>query len=429
MITLLTGIRGRVTFAVLAVSAVLFSLLGTVGFLQIANSGRDAIRERVNEVVDQLEANVRTGQGTVSLSTADGVAASVELPGTPATPAVEGEIRVERTAEIDGTTVTLVGHSSQARLNDGLRSLYRGLWIAIPLAAIASALMAGVATGRALRPVGAITGLAETIGASMTGARVPVAETGDEIERLARTVNEMLSRIERGRQTQRQFTSDAAHELRTPLMALQGELEIVGGHPERVDGELLTRLDALSRRLGERIDDLVLLSTLDEGRPLALGEASLLELVVEEAATVAPMASVSGTDTSTQLDRDLIARAIRNLLVNARRHATASVEASVVADGDRLWLHVDDDGPGIDPAQASHVFGRFSRLDEARGSDGGAGLGLAIVASVVKAHGGGADAAPSPLRGARLSLWLPLVSADPTLAPQQSTPSGGSPVE
>jgi signal transduction histidine kinase len=401
------GVRGRVTFTVLVVTAALYSVLGTIGFVQIASSGRDAIEERIVEVLDQFEATVRAGSGAVTISTADGVTASA-ISGTVVPEAPQGTLQVTRTVEVNGTTLTLVGVSSQARLTDSLRSLYRGLWIAIPLASIVTALMAGLATRRALRPVGDITDLAATIGGSQTGARVPVPDTGDEIERLAVTVNEMLDRIEEGRAAQRQFTSDAAHELRTPLMALQGELELVRDHGAAVDGELLTRLDALGRRLGDRIDDLVLLSTLDEARPLALAPTDLLDVVRDEAASVVPPATVVGDSVTVVVDRVLVARAVRNLLANARRHARADVAATVTSDGTRVWVHVDDDGPGVDPAARADMFRRFARLDEARSVDrGGAGLGLAIVASVAEAHNGGAEASDSPLGGARLSMWLP----------------------
>jgi signal transduction histidine kinase len=334
----LTGVRGRVTFTVLAVTAALYSLLGTVGFVAIANSGRDAIRERIGEVLDQLEAGVRSGTGTVTLSTADGVEAVVVDPAqVPAVPA--GSIQVTRTVEIRGTTVVLVGTTSQARLTDSLSSLYRGLWIAIPLGAVLSALMAGLATHRALRPVGSITALAGTIGAANSAARVPVPDTGDEIEGLATTVNAMLGRIEEGRTAQRRFTSDAAHELRTPLMALRGELELVGSKAQPMDDALLERLDVLCGRLGERIDDLVLLSTLDEGRPLALAPVDLVALARDEAAVVAPAATVSSSDVVAPADPALMARAVRNLLANARRHAAAQVQVSVEVVGERVWLH------------------------------------------------------------------------------------------
>ena len=183
---------------------------------------------------------MRAGTGTVRLSTADGVTTEVvaDSSGVPASD--DNVLVVSRTIDVNGTALTLVGTSSQARLTDSLASLYRGLWIAIPLAAVVTALMAGLATSRALRPVGAITELADSIGGTMNGARVPVPDTGDEIEHLAVTVNAMLERIEEGRASQRQFTSDAAHELRTPLMALQGELELAEAHgAERDDAFLL----------------------------------------------------------------------------------------------------------------------------------------------------------------------------------------------
>jgi signal transduction histidine kinase len=170
-------------------------------------------------------------------------------------------------------------------------------------------------------------------------------------------------------------------------------------------------LVALSNRLGARIDDLVLLSTLDEARPLALASVDVREIVQEEASAVVPPADVQVPATPVQaiVDAALVARAARNLLANARRHAASTVVATVEVDGDRVWVHVDDDGPGVDPAARAEMFRRFARLDEARSVDrGGAGLGLAIVASVAASHGGGATADDGPLGGARLSLWLPL---------------------
>lgn len=415
------GVRGRVTFTVLVVSAALYSVVGTIGFVRLAASGRAAIRERIEEVLDQFESAVRSGSGTSTLSTADGVRATVLVPSADQPDAVPGELpdelpdappgelQVVREIRVGDADVWLVGVSSQARLTDSLRSLYRGLWLAIPAASVLTALMAGLATRRALRPVGAITDLAATIDSAGAGRRVPVPDTGDEIERLAVTVNAMLDRIEAARVAQRRFTSDAAHELRTPLMALQGELELVHTHHAPVDDALLARLGALTGRLGERIDDLVLLSTLDEARPLALGTADMRAIVEEEAQAVVPPAAVEGPRVEAVIDAALVARAARNLLANARRHATAEVIATIAVAGERVWLHIDDDGPGIDPADRVSMFDRFARLDEARTTDrGGAGLGLAIVASVAAAHGGGAEAGDSPLGGARLSLWLPL---------------------
>ena len=406
-----TGVRGRVTFAVLAVTAVLYSLLGTIGFITVANGGRDAIRERIGDVLDELEIALRSGQAVVQFDTADGVHVEVAAPGTSTSGAPPGSLEVQRATDVRGRTVQLVGWASEARLTESLRSLYRGLWIAIPLAALVSAAMAGLATRRALRPVGEITALAASIDGAVSTQRVPVADTDDEVHHLAVTLNRMLDRIAATASAQQRFTSDAAHELRTPLMALQGELELVADHGAAPDDEFVARLRALAGRLGERIDDLVLLSTLDEGRPARVARGSLRDVVRAEAELLSPAPTVEGAEGNTEFDAALVGRAVRNLLANAQRHAAGTVAATVDERDGRVWLHVDDDGTGIPAADRPHVFQRFSRLDEARTSDrGGAGLGLAIVASVAEAHAGGVEVADGPLGGARLSLWLPLAA-------------------
>lgn len=410
----LSGVRGRVVLTVLVVTAILYSLLGSVGFLHIANSGRDAIRERVTDVVDQLEAGLRAGASAVSLTTPDGVeAVAVEPGGSPF--AATDDIVVRHDVTIRGNHLELVGHASQARLTDSLRSLYRGLWIGVPLAVLLTAVMAGLATGRALRPVSVITDLAATIdghGSEDATARVPVPETDDEIEHLARTVNEMLDRIAAGRSAQRQFTSDAAHELRTPLMALQGEIELAQRPAAQVDAEFLERVDALTQRIARRVDDLVLLSTLDERPPLDLRDIDVLGIVQTEAAALpagdtSPALEIVGEAVTMPVDERLVARAVRNLLANAQRHAASTVRAEVVATDGGVLVHVDDDGPGVPEAQREFVLRRFGRLDEGRSADaGGAGLGLAIVESVARAHRGEVRIDDAPLGGARFTLWL-----------------------
>ena len=273
--------------------------------------------------------------------------------------------------------------------------------------------MAGVATRRALRPVGAITDLADSIGGTMNGARVPVPDTDDEIARLAATLNAMLDRLDAGRLAQRQFTSDAAHELRTPLMALQGEIELVAYGAQQFDSSTLSRLAALGSRLGERIDDLVLLATLDEGRPPSPQQLDLRMLVSAELAELAPGVECTGEAVSVTADAALLTRAVRNLIANAMRHRQKTFSVTVERHADRAVVHVDDDGPGIPDHLRDEVFGRFTRLDEARGTrSGGSGLGLAIVASVAAAHGGGVATTESPLGGARFTLWLPHDTSD-----------------
>ena len=408
----LSGVRGRVVLTVLVVTACLYSLLGSIGFLYIADSGRHAIHDRVSEVLDQLEAGLRSGSAAVSITTPDGVEAIAVRPGSNPLIAT-GDISVRRTVKIGTNSFELVGHASQARLTDSLHSLYRGLWFGVPLGVILTSFIAGLATRRALRPVSVITDLAASIDAGDSAMRVSVPETDDEIQHLARTVNEMLDRIAAGRAAQRQFTSDAAHELRTPLMALQGEIELAIRSPQSADEPFLHRLAALGDRLAQRVDDLVLLSTLDEQPPLDLQAIDVVDIVRAEAATMpggdaGPAIEIVGDATPAVVDERLMARAVRNLMANACRHADHLVRAEIATSDGNIWIHVDDDGPGIAAEDREVIVRRFGRLDQARNADiGGAGLGLAIVASVARAHHGDIVVADSPLGGARISLRLP----------------------
>lgn len=239
------------------------------------------------------------------------------------------------------------------------------------------------------------------------------ADTDDEIEHLARTVNEMFDRIAAGRVAQQQFTSDAAHELRTPLMALQGEIELAMRGAARADGDFLTRIEALANRLARRVDDLVLLSTLDEQPPLDRRPVDLLAIARAEAANLpvgdnTPSIEIVGRGTVAVVDERLVSRAVRNLLVNAARHASGVVRVEIERHDGRVVVHVDDDGPGVPSTDREIVLRRFGRLDQARNTDsGGAGLGLAIVASVAQAHGGNVVVSDADLGGARFSLLLP----------------------
>lgn len=414
----LVGVRGRVTLTVLVVTAALYTVLGTLLFLQVVHSGRQSITRRIDEVLDQLETQAGTGQVAVGVDTADGVRARVLAGGSDVPPPGPGEVQVVRPVNGAGEPLVLVGTASTRNLNRSLRPLHRALWVGVPAAAVFTAAVAGAATGRALRPVDGISRLAARIGPD-AAERVPVPASDDEIRHLAVTVNRMLDRISDGRRAVDRFTTDAAHELRTPLMALQGELEL-SARGLGDDGSL-DRMQRQAARLAELVDDLVLLSGLHEGgRPLQRGPVDLTELVQAEAVTAVPAAEVTlpeGAPVVVDGDRRLLARAVRNLLTNAQRHAAGRVAVEVgagAAPGDRsVEVVVDDDGSGVPDDQMDAVFERFARLDEARSADaGGSGLGLAIVAAVAGAHGGTVTVGRSPLGGARFTLRLPVPAPD-----------------
>lgn len=272
-----------------------------------------------------------------------------------------------------------------------------------------------VVTGRALRPVEAIRREVTTITSAQLGRRVPEPDGGDEVARLARTMNEMLERLEASRDRQRRFVSDAGHELRSPIATIRHELETVLANPGGADiVELATGLLAEDLRMQSLVEDLLVLARSDEGT-LALNRRSvdLDDIVLAEAARLRSRAMVhvdaSGVSAGQVLgDPTQLARVIRNLVDNAERHATSAVSLTVGEADGRVVVVVADDGPGIPPADRTRVFDRFTRLDDARARrTGGYGLGLAIVRDVVGAHGGTVTIGDAAGGGARVVVAIP----------------------
>lgn len=227
---------------------------------------------------------------------------------------------------------------------------------------------------------------------------MPSAGGNDELGRLARTLNEMLARIDRSVTRERTFVSDASHELRSPLAVLRTELELVarkrptGTALQSAVGSAIEETDRLSRLA----EDLLMLSRADDGeltlRLLSLSAAELLNQAAGRARRAAPSATlgivVQAPDGLGVLaDRDLASRAIDNLLSNALRYARAQVQlVACVGDG-FVELHVIDDGAGFPADFIGRAWDRFARADAGR-TEGGAGVGLAIVARITQAHGG-----------------------------------------
>jgi signal transduction histidine kinase len=280
-------------------------------------------------------------------------------------------------------------------------------------------LVVGVATwravGRGLRPVERIRSSAASISGAETGARVPVPPSGDEIARLAETMNGMLSRIEISTVRQREFVGDASHELRSPLSALQTELDVALAHPARhASPALLTRMSGQTRRMAELLDALLFLARADEGAargghaPVDLDELVLAEAWRLRAGGAA--VTVVGPDAArVQGSHNDLTRLLRNLGDNAATHARSRVTLSLYADGTDAVLVVADDGPGVPAADRDKVFERFTRLDQSRtrtSSGGGAGLGLAICKQIVERHGGRISVESG--EGARFVVVLPL---------------------
>ncbi len=274
-----------------------------------------------------------------------------------------------------------------------------------------------VVISRALAPVDAIRQRAELITSQHLDQRVPEPLAEDQIGRLARTINDMLARLQSSALKQERFVADAAHEMRTPLATLRARLEATSGGPGGSDEELVTDLLRETMRLTALVDSLLLLARSDAGtvragvRPVDLddvvrdvvssfdsGDVTLRAVAIEPAQVVGQAA--------------LLEQVLRNLVENAVRHARAAVDVSLGTVGTMAVLTVDDDGPGIPPWAREDAFRRFVRLDGARDrTRGGVGLGLAIVAEIVRVHSGSAEIDDSPTGGARLRVRLPLADS------------------
>lgn len=312
----------------------------------------------------------------------------------------------------DGPVVVLVAQSLEAVQQS--TSIVTGLLaLGYPLVLLAVALTSYWLTGRALAPVEAIRRRVASIeGTAELGARVPVPGGGDEVARLAETMNSMLARLQVGSEAQRRFIGDASHELRSPLSTIRAAHEIGVLHPAVADWptvsrEVLSELDRVDRLVA----DMLLLARSDEhGLTLHVEDVDLDDLVraegerlaradLAEVVVLAPPVRVRG-------DRHHLERALRNLSDNAARHARTRIELRLRVEREAAVLEVVDDGPGVPEADRDRVFERFVRLDESRARDsGGTGLGLPIARQIARAHRGDLVLADSQ-GGARFVLSI-----------------------
>ncbi|GAB2941006.1 sensor histidine kinase [Nonomuraea fastidiosa] len=283
---------------------------------------------------------------------------------------------------------TLLSRVPLDGVEQALRTVYGALLPGVPALLAVVAAMTWLSVGRALRPVAAIRAKVADITARDLHQRVPVPRSKDEVAALATTVNGTLDRLETAVEQHKRFVADAAHELRSPIATLRARLELA--EPSELTAEALADVE----RLQSLAADLLMLARLDAGEPLRAAELDLGQVAAEAALRarrrpgvrveldVAPDVVMSGS--SAHLDR-----LVTNLVDNAVRHAASTVKVRVAAEDGAAVLVVSDDGPGIPPDQREAVFGRFTRLDEARARDaGGAGLGLPIARDIAHLHGG-----------------------------------------
>jgi signal transduction histidine kinase len=297
-----------------------------------------------------------------------------------------------------GTTGTVVYAGSSAHLLAVItRDLQGHLLLTIPFVLLGGAAIAWLLLGRALRPVERIRAEAAAISATDLHRRIPDPGGDDEIARLTRTLNDMLSRLDDSARAQRRFVADASHELRTPLTAMRTSLEVGLAHADQAPWtDLAGRAVNETARLQRLVDALLLHARADAGTlvgDLETVDLAALTRAVADAVSPARVAITVAADLPVMVsaDADQLTRLIRNLLDNAIRYAAGRVDLAITADGDSAVLRVADDGPGVDPADRERIFERFVRRDTARTraiQPGSAGLGLSIARDIALAHGG-----------------------------------------
>jgi signal transduction histidine kinase len=323
---------------------------------------------------------------------------------------------ITRAVQTPDGRVTVTAAVPVDQMARSLAALRGALMVGLPALIAVVAALVWVLVGRALRPVEAIRAEVDAITGSTMHRRVPEPVTGDEIGRLARTMNAMLGRLDTAATRQRQFVSDASHELRSPVAAIRTCLEVARHSPERANWPAVadTAL-AEESRLEALLDDLLLLAAADENGAAARSDAAvdlgaLAEVEARRPRPVAVRVTLPPDEAEPLTvpgDAGQLARALGNLVDNAARYAVEAVHVGLSLRGDVVRVTVDDDGPGVPADARDRVFERFARLDDGRARDqGGTGLGLAVVRSIAARHRGLVWVEDSPLGGARFVIEL-----------------------
>jgi signal transduction histidine kinase len=326
---------------------------------------------------------------------------------------IDFRVWAQRARTPDGPVTVYVGTSLES-VNETIATVRRVLLLILPPLLALLAVASWVLVGRALRPVEAIRAEVADISGRALDRRVPVPPRRDEIGRLASTMNEMLDRLQAASERQRKFVADASHELQSPIAALRTQLEVAIAQPATTDWAATSSdLLAESRHMERLVRDLLFLARSDgEEGVRRIEPVDLDDIVLEEAIRLRSTAQIrvdaSGVSAAPLSgNRDELTRLVRNLLENAEHHAESRVRIRLSAEGREIILMVEDDGPGVPPAERERIFQRFTRLDEARSrNDGGTGLGLAIVKEITERHGG-TVCVENAATGARFAVRLP----------------------
>ncbi|WP_204802711.1 sensor histidine kinase [Mycobacterium riyadhense] len=327
---------------------------------------------------------------------------------------LQGPVRIAA-ASISGGRVVVVAQSLADR-DAAVADLRTELTVGTPIVLLAAAVGAYLLAAAALSPVERMRARAATISATDTEARLPAGPASDEIDRLGTTFNQLLDRLRAALQRERQFVTDAGHELRTPLSLLTTELELALRRP-RTNREMITALRSAldeTTRLSRLARDLLTVAdTSGPAQPPTIEVKRHLDATADRYRPTLgdQLVIYCPSPVHIRADPDDLDRIIVNLIDNATRHGAPPITiCAQPADTDTSEIRVHDHGPGIDPHFLPRAFERFTRADTAR-TAGGAGLGLAIVYTLARRNHGTATIRNHPGGGAEVTIRLPAASA------------------
>ena len=345
-------------------------------------------------------------------------------------PAIDGKNRWRaRVVDLPDSGQKLVFAVSLADADATVTQLTRLSILISGLILLLTAVGAAAIARIGLRPLQEIENTAEQIAAGDLTQRVPAFRPQTEVGRLARSLNGMLGQIEQAFTARtesedklRRFVADASHELRTPLAAIRGHAEMWQSGVSQDLDTVMSRIESESERMGDLVDDMLLLARLDQSRPLAQEQVDLLTIVTEsviDAKARQPDRQVTldvhtgATPPLVVGDESRLRQVVANLLTNALVHTpqTSPITLSVRVNQGEVVVTVRDAGPGMSPEDVRKVFDRFYRVDHGRSrNQGGSGLGLAIVKSLTEAHGGTVSCTSDAERGSAFTVTLPLAT-------------------
>jgi signal transduction histidine kinase len=300
-----------------------------------------------------------------------------------------------------------------------MQTLMNQLVAITPAVVALSALLFWLLARRALRPVETLRSEVDSVSATELHRRVSAPAANDEVGRLARTMNSLLGRLEESSVRQTRFVSDASHELRSPLAGIRTKMEVALRNPDRTDWPALARSVLNDSSRMERLTTNLLFLAKSANAPVVpFADVDLDDLVLEEVATLRMRSSIAFSTTGVSGgrvygDADQLRRVVINLLDNAARYAQSSVACVVKMTETGVQLDIADDGPGIPVDQRDRIFERFARVDEDRSRErGGAGLGLAIVADILRTHMASVAVIAAEPHGAIMRVRFPSPPAD-----------------